>query len=258
MTAFGPFHKEDTRNYYSSTYSYHQPIPLFWNFFPDRLKIAKVIPLFQKGDQHILDNYRPISLLPVISEVFQKIAFDNLYQYFTDNDIIFTSQYGFRKSHSTELASIELIDRIAHYIDSGKLSLSIFLDLSKAFDTLDHSILLGKLKFYGISNTPLKWFQSYLRSRQQFLEFDGICSGITFINTGVPQGSILGPLSFLIYMKDIHTASDKFDMILYADDTNLISPLCSFNSSFSGTKMMSNMRPSKSIYILEIFKNGWV
>ena len=204
--------------------------------FPDRLKIAKVIPLFKKGDQHILDNYRPISLLPVISKVFEKIVFDQLYQYFTDNDLIFTSQYGFRKLHSTELASIELIDRIAQYMDSGKLPLSIFLDLSKAFDTLDHSILLDKLKFYGISNTPLRWFQSYLRSRQQFVEFDGTCSGITFINTGVPQGSILGPLLFLIYMNDIHMASDKFDMILYADDTNLISPLCSFNSSFSGTK----------------------
>ena len=204
--------------------------------FPDRLKIAKVIPLFKKGDQHILDNYQPISLLPVISKVFEKIVSDQLYKYFTDNDLIFTSQYGFRKLHSTELASIELIDRIAQYMDSGKLPLSIFLNLSKAFDTLDHSILLDKLKFYGISNTPLKWFQSYLRSRQQFVEFDGTCSGITFINTGVPQGSILGPLLFLIYMNDIHTASDKFDMILYADDTNLISPLCSFNSSFSGTK----------------------
>ena len=136
---------------------------------PDRLKIAKVIPLFKKGDQHILDNYRPISLLPVISKVFEKIVFDQLYQYFTDNDLIFTSQYGFRKLHSTELASIELIDRIAQYMDSGKLPLSIFLDLSKAFDTLDHSILLDKLKFCGISNTPLKWFQSYLRSRQQFV-----------------------------------------------------------------------------------------
>ena len=132
-------------------------------------------------------------------------------------------------------------------MDSGKLPLSIFLDVSKAFDTLDHSILLDKLRFYSISNTPFKWFQSYLRSREQFVEFDGTCSGITFINTGVPQWSILGSLLFLIYMNDIHTASDKFDMILYADDTSLISPLCSFNFSFSGTKMMWNMGPSQSI-----------
>ena len=204
--------------------------------FPDRLKIAKVIPLFKKGDEHILDNYRPISLLPASSKVFAKIVFNQLYQYFTDNDLIFTSQYGFRKLHSTEFASIELVDRISQYMDSGKLPLSIFLDLSKAFDTLDHSILLSKLKFYGVSNTPLKWFQSYLQNRQQFVEFDGTCSDTTFLNTGVPQGSILGPLLFLIYMNDIHTASNKFDMILYADDTNLISPLCSFNSSLSCNK----------------------
>ena len=121
-------------------------------------------------------------------------------------------------------------------MDSGKLPLSIFLDLSKAFDILDHSILLNKLNFYGISNTPLKWFQNYLWGRQQFVEFEGTCSDTTFINTGVPQGSILGPLLFLIYMNDIHMASEKFDMILYADDTNLISPLCSFNSSFSCDK----------------------
>ena len=99
--------------------------------FPDRLKIAKVIPLFKKGNQHILNNYRPISLLPVISKVSEKIVFDQLYQYFTNNDLVFTSQYGFRKLHFTELASIELIDWIAQYMDSGKLPLSIFLDLSK-------------------------------------------------------------------------------------------------------------------------------
>ena len=165
-----------------------------------------------------------------------KFVFNQLYQYFTDNDLIFTSQYGFRKLHSTEFASIELVDRISQYMDSGKLPLSIFLDLSKAFDTLDHSILLSKLRFYGVSNTPLKWFQSYLQNRQQFVEFDGTCSDTTFLNTGVPRGSILGPLLFLIYMNDIHTASNKFDMILYADDTNLISPLCSFNLSLSCNK----------------------
>ena len=163
-------------------------------------------------------------------------VFNQLYQYFTDNGLIFTSQYGFRKLHCTEFASIELVNRISQYIDSAKLPLSIFLDVSKAFDTLDHSILLSKLKFYGVSNTPLKWFQSYLQNRQQFVEFDGTCSDTTFLNTGVPQGSILGPLLFLIYMNDIHTASNKFDMILYADDTNLIIQLCSFNSSLPCNK----------------------
>ena len=199
--------------------------------FPDRLKIAKVVPLFKKGDQHILDNYRPISLLPVVSKVFEKVVFNQLYQYVTNNNLIFTSQYGFRKLHSTELASLELVDRVFQYLDKGKLPLSIFLDLSKAFDTLDHYILLNKLKFYGLSSTPLKWFESYLHGRKQYVDFDGIHSNTAYIGTGVPQGSIPGPLLFIIYMNDIHMASQNFNVMLYADDTNLISPLCSFNSS---------------------------
>ena len=128
---------------------------------PDRFKIAKVVPLFKKGDQDILDNYRPISLLPVVSKVFEKVVFNQLYQHVTDNNLIFTSQYGFKKLHSTELASLELVDRVFQHLDKGKLPLSIFLDLSKAFDTLDHYILLNKLKFYGLSSTPLKWVESY-------------------------------------------------------------------------------------------------
>ena len=198
--------------------------------FPDSLKIAKVVPLFKKGDLHILDNYRPISLLPVVSKVFEKVVFNQLYQYVTNNNLIFTSQK--RTLHSTELASLEVVDRVFQHLDKGKLPLSIFLDLSEAFDTLDHYILLNKLKFYGLSNTPLKWFESYLHGRKQYADFDGIHSNTAYISTGVPQGSILGPLLFIIYMNDIHMASQNFNVILYADDTNLISPLCSFNSSF--------------------------
>ena len=103
----------------------------------------------------------------------------------------------------------------------------------KAFDTLNHLILLNKLKCYGLSNTPLKWFESYLYGRQQFVDFDGTASNTAMINTGVPQGSILGPSLFIIYMNDKHMASNKFNAILYADDTNLISPPCAFNSSLS-------------------------
>ena len=197
------------------------------------LKIAKVIPLFKKGDQHLLDNYRPISLLPVISKIFEKIVFKQTYEYLTVNNLLYSSQYGFRKGHSTELASIELVDRASEYLDSGKLPISVFLDLSKAFDTLNHSILFDKLKYYGVSTTPLNWFASYLHNRKQFVDYEGTLSNTVLMTTGVPQGFILGPLLFIIYMNDIQEASKNFKTILYADDTNLISPLCSISASTS-------------------------
>ena len=199
--------------------------------FPDNLKIAKVIPLFKKGDTHTFDNYRPISLLPAISKIFEKIACKQLYKYFTDHKLLYENQYGFRKDHSTELASLEISDRILHDLDNSKIPISVFLDLSKAFDTLDHSILTTKLKYYGINGTALEWFRSYLSNRKQFVDFNGTYSTMSSINTGVPQGSILGPLLFIIYINDIHEASDKFHAIVYADDTNLLNSLCTFDTT---------------------------
>ena len=202
--------------------------------FPDRLKIAKVIPLFKKGDPHTMDNYRPISLLPAISKIFEKTVFLQVYNYFNSNDLFYKSQYGFRTGHSTELASLEFTDIIYQNLDRGKIPISVFLDLSKAFDTLDHSILLNKLQYYGIKGKSLDWFQSYLSNRCQFVDFDGTLSNVLPLTTGVPQGSILGPLLFIIYMNDIYVASDKFRAVLYADDSNMISTLCSFDISLSG------------------------
>ena len=198
--------------------------------FPDKLKIAKVIPLYKKGDDRILDNYRPISLLPSISKVFEKIVFQQLYEYFVSNKLIYNSQYGFRQLHSTELASLELVDRLTQNLDAGKVSISVFLDLSKAFDTLNHEILLTKLSHYGVRGTANNWFHSYLSNRQQFVHYENTQSIMMPISTGVPQGSILGPLLFLIYMNDIHEASAKFHSVLYADDTSLVEPLCTFDT----------------------------
>ena len=130
-----------------------------------------------------------------------------------------------------DLASLELVDRVFQYLDQWKLPLSILLDLSKAFDTLDHHIMLGTVKYCGISNTPLKWFEIYVHDRQQYVDFDGIHSSTAYICTGVPQGSILWPLLFIVYMNGIHKASQNVNVILYADDTNLISHLCFFNST---------------------------
>ena len=126
------------------------------------------------------------------------------------------------------------------------MPLSIFLDLSKAFDTLDHSILFRKFTHYGLSQTAIRWFSSYLMGRRQLVEFDGTRSALVSISAGVPQGSILGPLLFIIYMNDIHVASDKFNAIIYADDTNLHSFLCSFNVNMQGnatnmTELSSNI-----------------
>jgi hypothetical protein len=193
--------------------------------FPDLLKLSKVIPIFKKDDDFIFTNYRPISLLPVISKIFEKISYLQLYDYLIQNNLIYNGQHGFRTRHSTETAAYELIDRVNNSLDNGLLPVAVYLDLSKAFDTLDHTILLTKLKYYGLQNKTLSWFYSYLSNRYQYTVYKDSSSPILPLSTGVPQGSILGPLLFLIYVNDICKSSDKLDMILYADDTTILFPL---------------------------------
>ena len=173
----------------------------------------------------ITDQSRYFRLSPKSSE---RIVYNQLYNYLTTNGILFKSQYGFRKSNSTETAAIELTDTLLQNLDNCEIPIAIFLDLSKAFDTLDHAILLKKLEHYGIQDTPLNWLTSYLSNRLQFVQMGDVLSDTLPISTGVPQGSILGPLLFLLYVDDIHLASNKFNAILYADDTTLVGPLCSF------------------------------
>ena len=175
--------------------------------FPEKLKIAKVIPNHKKGAWNDISNYRPISLLPSISKILEKLIFKQLSTYLNEYKLLYDSQYGFRAGHSTELASIELIDRITQDLDKGKIPISIFLDLSKAFDTLDHVILLQKLNYYGIKSVELKLFQDYLQNRTQYVSYDKTNSDMYRISTGVPQGSILGHLLFIIYINDLCNAS---------------------------------------------------
>lgn len=192
--------------------------------FPDCLKIAKVIPIYKKDNNKLFSNYRPISLLPALSKAFEKAIFIQLYSYFDSNNLFFESQYGFRTRHSTETATLELVNRVLTAFESNLTPISIFLDLSKAFDTLEHRVLLEKLKFYGIHNTPLRLLENYLsKNRFQYVNYHGHHSSLLPLSIGVPQGSILGPLLFIIYMNDINHASKLFHFILYADDTSLLS-----------------------------------
>ena len=192
--------------------------------FPDALKIAKVKPLYKKGDNFCLNNYRPISLLPTISKIFERVMFTQLYSYLNANNLLSEQQYGFRSQHSTELACVKLVDYITTEMDNIKkikTPTAIFLDLSKAFDTLNFNILLNKLQYYGIDGISLSLIRSYLTDRFQYVQFENSESDLLEIKTGIPQGSILGPLFLSIMINDLVNSSNKFKFLMYADDTTI-------------------------------------
>ena len=192
--------------------------------FPDALKIAKVKPLYKKGDNFCLNNYRPISLLPTISKIFERVMFTQLYSYLNANNLLSEQQYGFRSQHSTELACVKLVDYITTEMDNIKkikTPTAIYLDLSKAFDTLNFNILLNKLQYYGINGTSLSLIRNYLTNRFQYVQFENSESDLLEIKTGIPQGSILGPLFFSIMINDLVNSSNKFKFLMYADDTTI-------------------------------------
>ena len=169
--------------------------------------------------------------MPVISKVFETVIFDQLTEYFTNNNLFSSQQYGFRKNASTELAALELIDRLLTQLKDFKIPVNFYMDLSKAFHSLSQDILLNKLTYYGVKNSANDLLRSYLSNRKQYVQIDDISSSIVSINTGVPQGSILGPLLFNICINDIIRSSDKFNFILYADDTTLKATVESFGET---------------------------
>ena len=189
--------------------------------FPDSLKISKVIPIYKKSDNTIFSNYRPISLLPSISKIFEKIILEQITTYLDTNNLIHKHQYGFRKNHSTEYAALHIVNYLNYELDRNRTPTNVYLDLSKAFDTLSHNILLRKLKHYGVCDSALNLMKSYLENRKQFVQFDESISEMKAIHKGVPQGPILRPLLFLIYINDIPNSSNLFNFLMYADDTTL-------------------------------------
>lgn len=189
--------------------------------FPDLLKEARVVPIFKSGDKNDPHNYRPISILPTISKIFERHIASQLQAFFTKHNVIHDGQSGFRKNHSCHTALIRLVDSWLKDIDSGKYIGSVFLDLRKAFDLVDHQILLHKLKLYHFSEKTINLFKSYLTNRKQLVKIDNTESQMKTILSGVPQGSILGPLLFIIYINDIAFTCGDSNIDLYADDTTL-------------------------------------
>jgi hypothetical protein len=241
--------------------------------FPDELKIGKVIPLFKTGDKKDPNNYRPIVILPILSKVFEKAIYTRLLQYFKTQNLFNKTQHGFLKGKSTISAVFEFLENILNGLDDGMFDIGFFLDLSKAFECVELILMILKLESYGIRGLPLTLLKSYLTNRRQFVNIkneDGECkSRLIENNTGVPQGSILAPLFFLIYVNDLIINNEDVLVTQYADDTSgniknknklvVIETakklIYEINIWFKKNKLQLN--PSKSV-VLQFQLNSWI
>ena len=234
--------------------------------FPAAMKLADVIPLYKKGNEHIADNYRPISLLITISKVLEKVLYKRVYNFLDSTGQFYKSQYGFRSKYSCEHAVLELLGKILKGKENSEHTIAIFLDLSKAFDTLEHSTLLRKLNKYGIRGNALSWFEDYLsgRSLRVKCSVNGKTntSDLRDVTFGVPQGSCLGPLLFLVFCNNLYLQLELTSCILFADDTTvfnshkdlnyltwmLLHDLQILSNWFKANKLTLNLKKSVCIF----------
>ena len=189
--------------------------------FPSILKTAKVVPVFKD-----YCNYRPIYLLSNVEKILERLMYKRVYNFLTENNIICDMQLGFRQKFSTSHALINLPENIRQALDEGYIGCGISVNLQKPFDTVDHEIMLSKLDYYGIRGISNTWFKSYLSNRKQSVSINSYDSGLAEINCGVPQGSVLGPLLFLLYINDLNQAITFFKVHHFADDTLLMILTC--------------------------------
>ena len=246
----------------SLTHLFNQSIKT--GILPDEWKSARVTPLYKNaGKRNDMTNYRPISIVPVVAKVFERIIYDQLYEYLNDNKLLSSCQSGFRSIHSTVTALLEATDNWSLNIDRGNINAVVFLDLKKAFDTVDHNILLSKLEYYGITGLTLNWFNSYLNNRTQTCTLNNCTSSKALVRCGVPQGTILGPLLFLLYINDLPKCLIYSQPRMYADDTSITfasndinrinecvsSDLCNIHNWLSANKLTLNMTKTEFLLI---------
>ena len=189
--------------------------------FPDEWKLARVTPIFKKGKRDDPNNYRPMSVIPTVAKIFEKCVCDQLREYLNANNLLSHCQSGFRSLHSTLTAPVDAANSWSVNIDNGLVNGVVFIDLKKAFDTIDHNILLRKLRTYGVDTISIKWFESYLFRRSQRCSLAGQLSNAAPVSCGIPHCSNLGPLLFLVYINDLPNFLRLTSPRMFADDTNI-------------------------------------
>ena len=187
--------------------------------FPERFKTAKIIPIFKSGHSNSTAIYRPISMLPFLSKMFEKLMCAKLESYLKSNNILCTNQFGFRKNSNTWDAIIEFLVYVHSSLDKKQSTIAVYLDFSKAFDTVNHEILISKHQHNGIIGVMLSWFKYYLSNREQYVSVKNSSSSMSNMTLGVPQGSVLGQVLFLSYINGMHRSSDRMHFVHFVEDT---------------------------------------